>query len=125
MVQMAITDPLVKETQYLKLVHVVSLVAIAVGIFARIFHFGSTPPGLNQDEASVGYDAWSLVHFGTDGDGVPWPVHRISFGSGGNGSYAYMALPFVAFGLSPLTIRLPMLISGLASLFLVWFVGRC
>ena len=112
------------DTQYAGLVRIVALVCIGVGVLLRVAQFGSVPPGLNQDEASIGYDAWNLAHFGTEGNGVHWPVHLISWGNGGNASYAYMAAPFVAFGLSPFTLRLPMLITSLASLFLVWFVIR-
>ena len=112
------------DAQYMTLVRIVAVICIAVGTLMRIVHFGSIPAGLNQDEASIGYDAWSLAHFGTEGNGVHWPVHMISWGNGGNASYAYMAMPFVAFGLSPFTLRLPMLIGSLVSLFLVWFVAR-
>jgi hypothetical protein len=101
------------------------MTSIVAGIFVRMLYFGSIPAGLNQDEASVGYDAWSLAHFGTDGNGVRWPVHLVSWGSGGNASYAYMALPFVAHALTPFFLRLPMLISAIASIMLVGFiVGR-
>ena len=111
-----------KDTRYTNLVRIFSLICIGVGVLMRVVSFGSIPPGLNQDEASIGYDAWCLAHFGTDGNGVSWPVHLISWGDGDNASYAYMLLPFVALGLSPLTVRLPMLIASLVSLFLVWFV---
>jgi hypothetical protein len=114
-----------RDSQYLTLIRVVSLVSIVAGSAARIFDFGSSPPGLNQDEASIGYEAWSLLHYGIDRNGVSWPVHLIAYGGGGsNASYAYLAIPFVAFGLSPLTVRLPMLVSALASLPLIWIVAR-
>ena len=112
------------DTQYARLARTLALVCLGVGVLLRVAQFGSVPPGLNQDEASIGYDAWNLAHFGTEGNGVHWPVHLISWGDGGNASYAYMAAPFVAFGLSPFTLRLPMLIASLASLFLVWLVIR-
>lgn len=112
------------ETLGLRLVRIVALVAVCAGVAARIFYFGGTPPGLNQDEASIGYEAWSLLHYGVDRNGMSWPVDLINFGDGGNASFAYMAMPFVSFGLSPLTIRLPMLISALASLPLIWLVAR-
>ena len=116
-------DWVLKDNRYSRLVRILALVCIGVGVALRVVHFGSMPPGLNQDEASIGYDAWCLAHFGTEGNGVSWPVHLISWGNGGNASYAYMALPFVAtFGLAPFTVRLPMLIASLASLLLVWFV---
>ena len=41
------------------------LLLLALGVFARVYRFGSAPPGLNQDEAFAAYDAWALLHFGT------------------------------------------------------------
>lgn len=107
-----------------RLVRILAIVAVILGIGARIAHFGSMPPGLNQDEASIGYETWSLLHYGIDRSDVSWPIHFISWGDGQNALYAYMAMPFVAFELSPLTVRLPMLLSALASLWLVWLIAN-
>ncbi len=108
-----------------RIIFILALVASVVGILARVIGFDVAPPGLNQDEASIGYEAWSLLHYGIDRNGVSWPVHLISWGSGQNALYAWLAMPFIgAFGLSPVTTRLPMLISGLLSLPLVWWIGR-
>lgn len=116
---------LLNETRYAKLVRYVAIICIVAGVLMRIVYFGSIPGGLNQDEASSGYDAWCLAHYGTEGiEGVPWPVHLISWGDGANASYTYMAMPFVAFGLSPMALRLPMLLSALVSLALVWLIAR-
>lgn len=106
-----------------RLIRALSIVAIVLGIGARVVSFGSMPPGLNQDEASIGYETWSLLNYGIDRNGVSWPVHFISWGDGQNALYAYVALPFVAFGLSPLSVRLPMLLSALVSLWLVWVIA--
>lgn len=116
--------PGMSQTPYSKWLRLVALIAIGAGVAARTIYFGSNPPGLNQDETSIGYEAWSLLHYGTDRYGLSWPVHLINFGNGGNASYAYAAMPFVIFGLSPLTIRMPMLVTALASLPLVWFIAR-
>lgn len=86
--------------------------------------FGSNPPGLNQDEASIGVDAYSLWRYGVDHNGVSFPVMFVQFGSGQNVLYGYLAIPFIAIGgLSPTTVRLPMLISGILTLPLVYYVG--
>ena len=113
-----------QDAEYTRLLRAVASIAIGAGVAARILAFGTVPPGLNQDEASIGYDAWCLAHFGVDRNGVLWPVNPINFGNGGNATYAYMAMPFVSFGMSPFTIRLPMLISALVSLLLVWALTR-
>ncbi len=57
-----------------------ALVTLA-GVLLRFV--GNVPHGLNQDEASIGYDAWTLAHYGIDRNGYPWPVYPITWGSGG------------------------------------------
>lgn len=42
---------------------------------------GSFSLGLNSDEASVGYEVFSLINNGVDRNGVCWPLYMI-WGSG-------------------------------------------
>jgi len=101
------------------------IIILIIGIFARTWEFRSLPPGLNQDEASSGVDAFDLLHFGVDRNGVSFPVLFISWGSGQNALYAYTLIPAIALGgLSPFTVRLPMLISGILTLLLVYLIGK-
>ena len=97
----------------------------ALGCFARLWQFGSVPPGLNQDEASDGVDALSLVRYGTDRAGVSYPTRFIAWGSGQDALYGYILVPLVAVaGLSPKIVRLPMLVAGIATLPLFYLLGR-
>ncbi len=97
----------------------------ALGVFARIWEISSLPPGINQDEASSGVDAFSLYRFGVDRNGISFPVYMTSWGSGQNALPAYLMIPFIALGgLTPFTIRLPALIGGLATLPLVYFIAK-
>jgi len=101
------------------------IIILAVGIFARTWDFDKTPPGLNPDEASIGVEAYYLYKFGMDRNGISYPVHLISWGSGQNALYAYLIIPFVAAnGLNAESIRFPMMLSGIISLPLVYYVGR-
>lgn len=59
----------------------------------RLWAFGTVPGGLNQDEASIGYDAWSILYYGIDRNGIRLPVHLIAWGSGQNALYAYLSMP--------------------------------
>jgi 4-amino-4-deoxy-L-arabinose transferase-like glycosyltransferase len=97
---------------------------LVVGVFARTWQFNSLPPGLNADEASIGVDAYYLAHYGIDRNGVSWPVSFVSWGSGQNALYGYMLVPFILMlGLSPLVVRLPMLLTGILSLPLIYYVS--
>jgi hypothetical protein len=101
------------------------VIILAVGILARTWDFGNTPPGLNPDEASIGVEAYDLYNFGVDRNGISFPVHLISWGSGQNALYAYLLIPLVAFKtLTAQTIRFPMMLSGILSLLLFFYVGK-
>ena len=100
-------------------------IIFAVGLIARLWDFGKLPSGLNADEASIGVEAYYLYKYGIDRYGMSYPVHLISWGSGQNSLYAYLILPLVALrGLGPVSIRLPMLISGILSIPLVYLAGK-
>ncbi|MDP2918230.1 MAG: glycosyl transferase, partial [bacterium] len=53
---------------------------LAGSLFIRFWRFGEIPPGLNRDEASIGYTAYSLLKSGADEYGRPWPLSIQSFG---------------------------------------------
>lgn len=98
---------------------------LLIGIIIRTVYITAAPPGLNQDEASIGYDAYSILHYGIDRNGSFLPVHLIAWGSGQNALYAYLSMPFIyLFGLSPLSIRLVSVIAGCLSLLLFYLTAR-
>jgi uncharacterized membrane protein len=92
---------------------------------ARIWEYEILPPSLNADEASIGIDAFNLLHYGIDRNGIPFPVQFISWGSGQNALYGYVLIPFIAlYGLSRIIVRIPMLISGILTIPLVYFIAK-
>jgi len=98
---------------------------LILGILLRVWKFGALPPGLESDEASIAADASSLLHFGMDRNGMTYPIFFIAWGSGQNALYGYLLIPFLAlFGMSATVIRLPMLLSSIATLPLVYLLGR-
>lgn len=98
---------------------------LLLGILARVWEFGSLPPGLNQDEASAAVDAYSIYRYGVDSNGVPFPAYLVAFGSGMSALYSYVMIPFIAIGgLTPITERIPVLISALLTLPVMYWVGK-
>src|SRR3972149_9451579 len=90
------------------------ILIMLLGIFARVWEFPSLPPNLDQDEVSAAVDAFSLYAYGVDRNGIPFPVHLVSWGSGMSALYAYILIPLIALGgLTPLVVRLPLLLFGL------------
>ena len=75
---------------------VFALSLLFLGAALRLLGLGFFPPGLNQDEASTGCDAWGLLVSGMDRNGDGWPVLFTSWGSGQNALYAYVLLPLMA-----------------------------
>ena len=98
---------------------------LALGVFARLYRFGAAPPGLNQDEAFAAYDAWALLHYGTDSSLHRFPVYLTAWGSGMNALESYLMIPFLAlFGVRTWVIRLPQMILALCALPAAFSVGR-
>lgn len=88
-------------------------VIFLVGCLSRLLFIRTMPAGLNQDEASIGYEAFAILKQGIDRNGVSVPVHLIAWGSGQNALYAYLAMPFIGImGLNEFSLRLPMALVG-------------
>src|SRR5258708_3222526 len=91
---------------------------ILVGIFILAFflrtvNLQNSPPGFTWDEASLGYNAYSILKTGRDEWGVFLPTIFKSFGDYKPGAYVYLTIPFVAiFGLNETAVRLPSIIVG-------------
>ncbi|MCU6711181.1 glycosyltransferase family 39 protein [Paenibacillus sp. J5C_2022] len=97
----------------------------AAGVLVRVFAWGNVPPGLNQDEASIGYDTYALLHYGIDRNGSFLPMHLIAWGSGQNALYAYFSMPFIyLFGLHEGSIRAVSLIFGLLGMWAVYWLAK-
>ena len=106
---------------------IAALVLLGLGAALRFAMLGALPYGLNQDEASAGYEALALLREGIDRCGKRWPVLLVSWGSGQNVLMTYLAMPWVALlGLSELSIRLPNAVFGVLTLPVFWrFARRC
>ena len=96
-----------------------------LGGFVRLAGIGSLVSGVNQDEASVGYDAWAIANYGMDRNLTSMPAYLIAWGSGQNAGYAYLLIPFIKlFGLNLFILRLPMALAGCVSLWALYTILR-
>ena len=56
---------------------------------------------------------------------MSYPVKFISWGGGQDALYGYILIPFITvMGLTPFSVRLPMLLSGIATLPLLYYVAK-
>ncbi len=96
---------------------------LIIGCLTRVLCLDLLPGGLNQDEASSGYEAYSIMTYGIDRNGMSYPIHLISWGSGQNAAYSYFCIPFLKVISNPeIALRLPMALAGCLSLFLTYYV---
>ena len=96
---------------------------LIVGSLVRLVAIGQFPNGLNVDEASSGYDAFSLMKYGVDRGGNSYPVYLYAWGSGQSVLYSYLMMPvLMVTGLCEYGIRLPMAIIGIVSLYVFYYL---
>ena len=92
-----------------------------VGFSSRLLCIQNFPSGLNADEASSGYEAYSILNYGFDRHGNSFPIFLESWGGGQNALYSYILIPFIkVMGLNLISIRLPMAIIGCISLYIFY-----
>lgn len=79
---------------------------LIISIFLRFYLLDQVPPGLNADEASLGYDAYSILLTGKDQYGKPFPILLRSFGAYQSPLYAYLTTISISLlGLSIFSVR--------------------
>jgi hypothetical protein len=91
-------------------------VLAALVVLRNLVDLSGSPPGLYVDEASIGYNAWTIAHFGVDEHGIHIPLFFEAFGEYKNPIYVYAVAALVRF--LPLTVaveRLPAALFGLAA----------
>jgi len=99
------------------------VIILLVASSLRLWHLGSVPPSLTQDEASLGYNAFSILKTGKDEYGKSFPVIFKSFGDYKPGLYVYLDVPLVAtLGLTEVSVRLPSAIFGIISVLLIYLI---
>lgn len=110
-----------KENRFL----CIATMILFFGCLIRTIGISSIPAGLNQDEASLGYDIYGLLHSGIDRNGISFPVHFIAWGSGQNALYGYLLAPSIALvGLTTFSLRFPMALMGCLSLLATYYFSK-
>ncbi|MBI2617154.1 glycosyltransferase family 39 protein [Candidatus Gottesmanbacteria bacterium] len=91
----------------------------------RVYKVGEIPIAIYSDEASLGYNAFSLLHTGRDEFGVPHPLAFQSFGDWKTALPSYLAIPTIALlGLNGWGLRLPIALLGSIAPLVVYFLVR-
>ena len=101
-------------------------IILIIGAYLRLFMLSSVPPSLTWDEASWGYNAYSLGIDGKDEFGKLLPLTYLeSFGDYKPPVYAYLTVPFVKLlGLNEWAVRLPSALLGTFTIVLTYFLTK-
>lgn len=97
------------------------LIILLVSAFLRLYKLGYYPIHLTNDEAGLGYNAYSILTTARDEHGAFLPVVFKSFGDWKPGLYVYLSVPSIALlGLSEFSVRLPSALFGILAVFLIF-----
>lgn len=98
---------------------------IAIAFVLRVYALNIIPIGFTPDEASFGYDAFSILKTGMDQWGNALPIVLESFGDFKMPLYSYITIPSVImFGLTKFAVRLPNALLGTAAVFVTYLLVK-
>jgi len=106
--------------QYLSL-----LLILIVGFFLRFYLLGSVPPGPEWDEASAGYNAFSILQTGKDEWGNFLPTSITAFGDHKNPLGIYLSIPLIKIlGLNITSIRIVNAFSSWLMILVIYLIAK-
>jgi len=117
---------IMKKSKYSRLVRLILvLILFSLGIMIRFYKLGKIPPGLNQDEAAIGYDSYAHLNFKIDRNGYHNPIIFISYGPGQYSLSIYLSMFFIKlFGLNPFSVRFTNFFFGIISIMIFYLLTK-
>lgn len=92
-------------------------------LFLRLYRLSEFPVGFHIDEASLGYNGYSLLLTGKDDNNNRLPLYIDMFGDNRPSGYHYLTvLPIKIFGLTEFLTRLPGALFGSITVFAIFFL---
>lgn len=99
------------------------LLIMVLAVLSRGVLLGEIPCGVHADEAFAGYEAYAMLEYGTDSWGYSAPVYLTTWGGGMSVLESCLMIPFIKLGgLNMVTIRLPQMIMGVITVFIVYLI---
>ena len=96
---------------------------IVLAAFLRLWQLGSIPPSVSIDEASIGYNAYSVIKTGLDEYGSFPLVSQRGYDDWRRSTYLFLTIPFIKlFGLNAVSIRLPSVILSILTILAIYFI---
>lgn len=100
------------------------ILLVLLALFLRTYKLSVYPEAVDEDEMSLGYISYSLLHNGTDEYGNKFPIYFKSVGDYKYGLYSYFAMiPISILGLNPFSTRLPAVLFGVGSVVALYYLA--
>lgn len=104
---------------------IILFILFLFALFVRLYRVDTAPSGILVDEASFGYNAYSILKTGKDEFGMRLPLVFEAFGDQKLPLYTYLLVPFIKiFSLSALSVRLPSVLAGALLPIVIFFLLR-
>lgn len=101
------------------------ILIVFIAAILRFYQLGVNPPSLTWDEASLGYNAYSILQTGADEYGNKFPISIRSFDDYKPALYTYLTVPFIKiFGLNEFAVRVPSALIGMLSIVAIYFLVK-
>ena len=97
---------------------------LLLALFLRVYSLSSNPLGFHIDEASLGYNAYSILMTGKDASGKAFPLYISMFNDNNPSGYYYMAAVTIKFfGLTEFATRLPAAVFGALGILAIYLLS--
>lgn len=104
-------------------VYLILGIVFIAALFLRLYRLSEFPVGFHIDEASLGYNGYSLLLTGKDENNNRFPLYIDMFGDNRPSGYHYLTvLPIKILGLTEFSTRLPGALFGSITVFAVFFL---
>ncbi len=104
---------------------IILLFIILLAVILRLYAIDSVPPNASLDEASIGYNAYSILKTGKDEYGNYIPFLLRAYDDWRPGLYVYLVIPFIfIFDLSVTAVRFPSVLLSISSLVLTYYLVK-
>lgn len=104
---------------------IIFILIISLAIFVRFYKLGKVPMSISWDEAAVGYNAYTIAHWGRDEWGKTLPLVFKSFEDYKHPVHIYLTVPTIAtFGLTEFGVRASAAIFGVLNVVVIFFLAR-
>ena len=98
---------------------------LILAFFLRFYQLSSVPPSASLDEASIGWNAYSILQTGKDEYGNTFPILLRAYDDWRPALYVYFVMPFIKlFGLNVLSVRLPSVIFSVLTIAATYFLVK-